>query len=151
MTFHLISETDRIRFQGVRFQTPSSVSFFGLTEFRGPNSVSSFRPIICVQTRTHRVSCRTHRVCRRTQWVLFSETVLSKQYSARSPSLWAVETKNRAIVITETLARVIAAVRSTTVTLIFFSLLFGFPSFSAFKEFLFFASFFCLSPFFQGF
>ena len=27
-----------------------------LTEFRGPNSVSSFRPIICVQTGTHRVS-----------------------------------------------------------------------------------------------
>ena len=55
-----------------------------LTEFRGANSVSSFQPIICVQTRTHRVSRRTHRVCRRTQWVLSSETVLSKQYSARS-------------------------------------------------------------------
>ena len=27
------SETGRIRFRGVRFQTPSSVSFFGLTEF----------------------------------------------------------------------------------------------------------------------
>ena len=61
------SETGRIRFRRVRFQTPNSVSFFGLTEFRGPNSVSSFRPIICVQTRTHRVSRRTHRVCRRTQ------------------------------------------------------------------------------------
>ena len=45
------SETGRIRFRGVRFQTPNSVSFFGLTEFRGANSVSSFRPIICVQTR----------------------------------------------------------------------------------------------------
>ena len=62
-----ISETGRIRFQRVRFQTPNSVSFFGLTEFWGPNSVSSFRPIICVQTQTHRVSRRTHRVCRRTQ------------------------------------------------------------------------------------
>ena len=41
--------------------------FFGLPEFRGANSVSSFQPIICVQMRTHRVSGRTHRVCRRTQ------------------------------------------------------------------------------------
>ena len=61
------SETGRIRFRRVRFQTPNSVSFLGLTEFRGANSVSSSRPIICVQTRTHRVSRRTHRVCRRTQ------------------------------------------------------------------------------------
>ena len=45
----------------------NSVSFFGLTEFRGANSVSSFQPIICVQMGTHRVSGRTHRVCRRTQ------------------------------------------------------------------------------------
>ena len=35
------SETGRIRFRGVRFQTPNSVSFLGLTEFRGANSVSS--------------------------------------------------------------------------------------------------------------
>ena len=66
--------------------------FSGLTEFRGPNSVSSSQPIICVQTRTHRVSRRTHRVYRRTQWVLFSETVLSKQYSTRSPK---ISQKNR--------------------------------------------------------
>ena len=64
------------RFWRVRFQTPS-VSFMGL-------SVSSFRPIICVPKRTHRLSRRTHRVCRRTQGVLSSETVLSKQYSSRS-------------------------------------------------------------------
>ena len=62
------SETGRIRFRGVRFQIPNSVSYF--------------RPIICVKWRTHRVFRRTHRVCRRTQWVLSSETVLSKQYSA---------------------------------------------------------------------
>ena len=79
----LLSETGRIRFRRVRFQTPNSVSFLGLTEFRGANSVSSSRPIICVPKRTHRVFRRTHRVCRKTQWVLFSETVLSKQYSAR--------------------------------------------------------------------
>ena len=77
------SETGRIRFRGVRFQTPNSVSFSGLTEFRGANSVSSPQPIICVPKRTHRVFRRTHRVRRRTQWVLSSETVLSKQYSAR--------------------------------------------------------------------
>ena len=68
----------------IRFQTPNSVSFFALTEFRGANSVSSSQPIIfCVPKQTHRVFRRTHRVCRRTQWVLSSETVLSKQYSAR--------------------------------------------------------------------
>ena len=42
------SETGRIRFRGVRFQTPNSVSFSGLTEFRGASSVSSSQPIICV-------------------------------------------------------------------------------------------------------
>ena len=42
------SETGRIRFRRVRFQTPNSVSFSGLTEFRGANLVSSFQPIICV-------------------------------------------------------------------------------------------------------
>ena len=42
------SETGRIRFRGVRFQTPNSVSFSGLTEFRGANSASSSQPIICV-------------------------------------------------------------------------------------------------------
>ena len=74
--FDLFSETGRIRFRRVRFQTPNSVSFLGLTEFRGENSVSSSQPIICVQKRTHRVYRRTHRV-------RSSETVLSKQYSAR--------------------------------------------------------------------
>ena len=49
------SETGRIRFRRVRFQTPNSVSFLGLTEFRGANSVSSAQPIICVPKRTHRV------------------------------------------------------------------------------------------------
>ena len=82
------SETGRIRFRRVRFQTPNSVSFPGLTEFRGANSVSSSRPIIYVPKRTHRVFRRTHRVCRRTQWVLSSETVLSKQYSAH-PGKWS--------------------------------------------------------------
>ena len=44
----ICSETGRIRFRRVRFQTPNSVSFSGLTEFQGANSVSSFRPIIFV-------------------------------------------------------------------------------------------------------
>ena len=44
----LNSETGGIQFRRVRFQTPNSVSFSGLTEFRGANSVSSFSPIICV-------------------------------------------------------------------------------------------------------
>ena len=66
------SETGRIRFRGARFQTPNSVSFSGLIEFWGANSVSSSQPIICVPKRTHRVFCRTHRVCRGTQWGLVS-------------------------------------------------------------------------------
>ena len=47
--------------------SPSSVSFLGLTDFRGQSSVSSFQPVICVQKRTHRVFRSTHRVCHRTQ------------------------------------------------------------------------------------
>ena len=81
-----ISEVGRIRFRRVRFQTPNSVSFFALTEFRGENSVSSSQPTICVPKRAHRVFRRTHRVCPKTreaQWLLFSETVLSKQHAAR--------------------------------------------------------------------
>ena len=61
------SETGRIRFRRVRFPTPNSVSFLALTEFRGENSVSSSQPIICVQSRTHRVCRRAHRVCPKTQ------------------------------------------------------------------------------------
>ena len=63
-----ISEAGRVRFRGARFQTPNSVSFSGLTEFRGANSVNSSQPIICVPKRTHRVFRRTHRVCPKTQW-----------------------------------------------------------------------------------
>ena len=62
-----LSETGRLRFRRVWFQTPNSVSFLALTEF-GENSVSSSQPIICVPTRTHRVFRRTRRVCPRTQW-----------------------------------------------------------------------------------
>ena len=67
VTSTFFGHSGRIRFRRVRFQTPSSVSFSGLAEFRGASSVSSFRPIICVQKRTHRVCHRTHRVCHRTQ------------------------------------------------------------------------------------
>ena len=48
-------ETGRIRFQRARFQTPNSVSFLALTEFRGESSVSSSQPMICAPKRTHRV------------------------------------------------------------------------------------------------
>ena len=51
----LHSETGRIRFRRARLQTPNSVSFLALTEFRGESSVSSSQPIICVPERTHRV------------------------------------------------------------------------------------------------
>ena len=41
ITDRLKSETGRIRFRRARFQTPSSVSFVAITEFRGENSVST--------------------------------------------------------------------------------------------------------------
>ena len=44
---------------GSTVSTPNSVSFLGLTEFRGANSVSSFQPMICVPKRTHRVCPKT--------------------------------------------------------------------------------------------
>ena len=53
-----LSETGRIRFWTVRFQTPNSVSFLALTEFQGENSVSSSQPLICVT----KVTKQTHRV-----------------------------------------------------------------------------------------
>ena len=54
------SQRGRIRFRRVRFQTPNSVSFLALTEFRGESSVSSSQNTFCLPS-------RTHRVCRRTQ------------------------------------------------------------------------------------
>ena len=63
----LVSETGRIWFRRVRFQTPTSVSFFALTELWGENSVSSSQPIICLQKRTHRFFVGTDRVCPKTQ------------------------------------------------------------------------------------
>ena len=68
-------ETGRRRFRGVRLQTPNSVSFGGLTELRGENSVSSSQPTTCVPKQTHRVFRRTHHVCRRTH---SSETQVRK-------------------------------------------------------------------------
>ena len=67
--FGVLGLLDGHSLQKVRFETPSSVSFFALAEFRGESSVRSSRPLICcVPKRTHRVFRRTHRVCRRTQW-----------------------------------------------------------------------------------
>ena len=54
---------------------PNSVSFSGLTEFWGANSVSSSQPIICVPKRTHRVF-RAELIA-----VELSEFSLPKQYS----------------------------------------------------------------------
>ena len=69
----------------------STVSNTELSEFFGahwaPGSeLSEFLSAyyLCAK-RTHRVFLRTHRVCPKTQWVLFSETVLPKPYSGRFP------------------------------------------------------------------
>ena len=61
-------------------------SVLALMEFRGELS-ELLSDHLCVPKWTHRVFCRTHQVCCRTQWVLSSETVLSKQQSARLPDL----------------------------------------------------------------
>ena len=70
-----LSETGWIWFRGVRLQTPNSVSFFALTEFRGENSVTPSQPNICVTKRTHRVFRRTHQACPQTQWGSVSSLV----------------------------------------------------------------------------
>ena len=77
------SETGRIRFRGVRFQTPNSVSFFGLTEFRGASSVSSSQSSICVQKRTHRVFLQNSPSLPQNS-VRLSESSSPKQYSRNS-------------------------------------------------------------------
>ena len=77
------SETGRIRFRRVRFQTPNSVSFSGLTEFRGANSVSSFQPINCVSKRTHRVFSQNSPSLTQNS-VRLSEFSPPKQYSRNS-------------------------------------------------------------------
>ena len=73
-----LSETGRIRFRGVRFQTPNLVTFSGLTEFRGANSVSSFQPIVCKQELTEFLAELTEFV------VELSEFSVLKQYSRNS-------------------------------------------------------------------
>ena len=83
-----MSEAGRIQFRRARFQTPRSVSFLALTKFWGESSVSSFQPIICGPKRTHQVLSFAELTefapkLSEAQWVLFSETVLSKQHSAR--------------------------------------------------------------------
>ena len=62
--------------------------FVALTEFRGESSASSSQPIICVTKRTHRVVFFAELTefaaeLSEAQWVLFSETVLAEQCSAR--------------------------------------------------------------------
>ena len=47
---HILSETGRIRFRRVRFQTPNSVSFLALTELRGANSASSSQSLFPCQS-----------------------------------------------------------------------------------------------------
>ena len=76
----MFSETGRIRLRRARFQTPSSVSFLGLTEFRGENSVSSFQPIVCVPKRTHRIFAELTELAAE-----LSEFSLPKQYSRIRP------------------------------------------------------------------
>ena len=60
-----------------RSQTPNTVSFSALAEFRGESSASSSQPIICAPKRTHEFFRRSHRACRRTHRALS----IPKQYS----------------------------------------------------------------------
>ena len=79
-----LSETGRTLFRGVRFQTPSSVSFSGLTEFRGTSSVSSFQPFICVPIISSQCELKEF-LAELTEFAQkLSEFFLPKQYSRNS-------------------------------------------------------------------
>ena len=81
------SETGRIRFRRVRFRTPNSVSFLGLTV--GSGERTQWAPLsllfVCQSELTEFSPELTEFALKlsEAQWVLSSETVLSKQYSAR--------------------------------------------------------------------
>ena len=72
-----------IRFRGVRFQTPNSVSFSGLSEFRGANSVSSFKAYyLCVNANSPSSSQNSPSLPQNS--VRLSEFSSPKQYSRNS-------------------------------------------------------------------
>ena len=75
-------ETGRIRFRRAQFQTPNSVSFPVLTEFRGESSVSSSQSNFCLPKRTH--------------WEL-SESSLPRAWCVTSPYISIREGKGGAI------------------------------------------------------
>ena len=75
---HYNSETGRIRFRGVRFQTPNSLSFSGHTEFRGANSVSLSLLFVCKRELTEFVAELTEFAAE------LSEFSSPKQYSRNS-------------------------------------------------------------------
>ena len=71
-------------FGGARFQTPSSVSFLGLTEFRGVSSVSSLSAYyLCDKANSPSFFRRAHRVLPLNS-VRLSEFSSPKQYSQNS-------------------------------------------------------------------
>ena len=72
------------------YQTPKSVSWFGLTEFRRESSARSSQPIICVPKRTHRVF-----VAELTEFAAeLSEFSPLKQYSRNSIPPVSYDTKD---------------------------------------------------------
>ena len=81
------SETGRIRFRGVRFQTPSSASFLGPHRVPG-RELSEFLSAydLCAKSELPEFFAELTEFApelSEAQWVLFSETVLLKQYPAR--------------------------------------------------------------------
>ena len=95
------SETGRIRFQRARFQTPSSVSFFALTEFRGEMSVSSSQHILFVwQSELTEFFAELTEFAPKlseAQWVLFSETVRLETVFRPFPTISIWKRKRRLI------------------------------------------------------
>ena len=98
-TDFLTSETVRIRFRGARFQTPSSVSFLG-----SPSSGERAQWVpfslwfACQGELTEFFFAELPEFAPRlseAQWVLSSETVLSKQYSAPFPITADVDRRPR--------------------------------------------------------
>ena len=73
------SETGRIRFRRVRFQTPSSVSFLPSPSSGERTQWVPLSLLFVCQSELTEFAPKLSEA----QWVLFSETVLLKQYSAR--------------------------------------------------------------------
>ena len=92
VSWSLNSEKGRIRFRGVRLQTLSSLSYFGLTEFRGASSVSSFQPFFVCQSELNEFLTKLPEFATE-----LGEFSLPKQHSRSALSLWIPRKRSRQV------------------------------------------------------